>query len=94
MGNYIIKIHGIGPHHNDPQRSDDADYLAARLVQGLRELGHEIDSASIQITDPQYRGGEKESLLPEDESAQKIVYPMVDRGDGTAHTIIETDSID
>lgn len=101
MGNYVIKIHGHGQHHN--QMKQDADTLAALLVYDLQSAGHTIDSASIQITDPQYRGGEKESLLSKEAEDKKIVYPTVTHVDGIDREygnpiietdIIETDSID
>lgn len=65
MGNFIITIHGLGPHHNSYPVAADADRMAARFVYEMGLNGHKIDHASIKITDEGYRGGVKQSLLSE-----------------------------
>ena len=46
MGNYHIAIEGTGQHHNngDPK---DADVLAAKFAQELKDAGHNVESATI-----------------------------------------------
>jgi hypothetical protein len=48
MGQYVITVIGQGPHHNSPENSgSDADRVASRLVQELKDRGHQIYDASF-----------------------------------------------
>lgn len=47
MGNnWNISIQGVGAHHND-NLPLDADKLARKFVQELKEAGHEIEHAEF-----------------------------------------------
>lgn len=46
MGNWNISIQGTGCHHNRKLKSD-ANRLAAQFVQTLRDMGHQVTSATF-----------------------------------------------
>lgn len=46
MGNWHISVQGIGAHHNAAYPKD-ANRMAARFVQELREAGHTVESATF-----------------------------------------------
>ena len=46
MGNWTIIIHGVGPHHNEAI-PEDANRIAAHIVQLLRLKGHGITGATF-----------------------------------------------
>jgi hypothetical protein len=48
MGRYGIVIVGVGPHHN-PDNHTDADKMAHTFVNKLREAGHTVEIAQIEI---------------------------------------------
>lgn len=57
MGDWVIKISGIGAHHNVTQHGNpydpfknDADRLAAQLVQLLKDRGQLVSTASFEST--------------------------------------------
>lgn len=58
MGQWNITVRGLGIHHNkmDPH---DANRMAAKFVQDLKDAGHQVASATItagfeeDITDPE-----------------------------------------
>jgi hypothetical protein len=60
MGNFHISIRGIGVHHNR-RFPIDANRMAARFVQEMKDAGHSITSAAIttggeeDINDPDYQ---------------------------------------
>ncbi len=45
MGDYHIRIHGVGPNHND--KPNDAERIAAECVDVLRLRGHVVQAASV-----------------------------------------------
>lgn len=54
MGNWRLTISGVGPHHNARERvagekEFDVDRLALELVKELRERGHSIAEAKLEI---------------------------------------------
>lgn len=72
MGNWQISIEGHGIHHN--RGDNDADQLAADLVQRLREAGHYITRAS-------FTAGSATRLGPEaadDDRAPALAIPAGD----------------
>ena len=46
MGNWNITIRGVGCHHNKDLKND-ADRMAARFAQELKDAGHTVTSATI-----------------------------------------------
>lgn len=46
MGNFNISIRGIGVHHNKKNKND-ANRMAAKFVQEMKDAGHSISSATI-----------------------------------------------
>jgi hypothetical protein len=48
MGRFGIVIVGVGPHHNADNRTD-ADKMAHQFVNKLREAGHTVEVAQIEI---------------------------------------------
>jgi len=55
MGNWNINIQGIGFHHNE-NLPKDANKMAEKFVNDLKEAGHQIETASFTY-------GAKENLL-------------------------------
>lgn len=54
MGTYRIVIEGTGAHHNPPAQgkdSNDADLIAAALVEVLVENGHKVTAAAFELVD-------------------------------------------
>jgi hypothetical protein len=63
MGNWRITIEGHGAHHNG--RQDDADTMAATFVGELRAANHQVDAASMVLTnDPATVRAQTTDLLP------------------------------
>lgn len=60
MGNFVIHIEGTGCHHNGKE-DIDADLLAPKLVQQLKDQGHSIQRAT-------FTAGGTQDLLPKPES--------------------------
>jgi hypothetical protein len=61
MGNWVIHIEGTGCHHNG--REDiDADLLAPKLVQMLKEQGQTIEHATITYGGRQTILGDSENI--------------------------------
>jgi len=48
MGRFGIVIVGVGAHHNADNRTD-ADKMAHQFVNKLREAGHAVEVAQIEI---------------------------------------------
>ena len=46
MGNWNITVRGVGAHHNK-KHEKDANRIAAKFVQELKDAGHTINSATI-----------------------------------------------
>lgn len=46
MGNWHISIEGIGAHHN-PDLEQDANRMAHRFVNALRQAGHQVRRATF-----------------------------------------------
>lgn len=46
MGNWTITIQGVGTHHNK-NLAEDADRMAAKFVEDLKDKGHVVTAASI-----------------------------------------------
>ena len=46
MGNWNISIEGIGSHHNQALETD-ANKMAAKFVQSLKNAGHTVTKASF-----------------------------------------------
>lgn len=55
MGNCTIVVHLTGPHHNR-KNPGDANRIAARFVDQLKEAGHTVEHAS-------FTSGGREDLL-------------------------------
>lgn len=45
MGNFTIRIQGVGTHHN--QLPSDVEQMAAKFVDELRAKGHSITAADV-----------------------------------------------
>lgn len=56
MGNWTLLIEGTGCHHNGKPEID-ADLIAPKLVQQLREQGHHIEHAT-------FTSGGRQSAVP------------------------------
>lgn len=46
MGNWNITVRGMGSHHNK-KYAKDANRMAAKFVQDLKDAGHSVASASF-----------------------------------------------
>lgn len=56
MGNWNINIQGVGAHHN-PDYDKDANKMAKKFVDDLKEAGHHIEGAT-------FTHGGKEDIAP------------------------------
>lgn len=57
MGNWNITIRGVGCHHNK-KLDTDANRMAAKFVQELKDAGHHVSAATIT------HGGEDDITKP------------------------------
>lgn len=58
MGQWHISIRGTGVHHNGPEQKNDAEKMAARFAQELKDAGHTVHAAAITY------GGEQDITPP------------------------------
>lgn len=56
MGNWNINVQGVGCHHNRDY-PNDANLMAAKFVQDLKEAGHHIEAAT-------FTHGAKQDIMP------------------------------
>lgn len=67
MGQWVIEIHGTGSHHNKGY-DKDANKIAAKAVQQLKEAGHSITRATITF------GGEEDITDADKYLADKAAF--------------------
>lgn len=93
MGNYKIRVQGVGCHHNG-NPAIDADLLAKALVIGLLKAGHTINQANFVILPDDGREGsvtnlnepEKNPPVGESSQAPRVHLVLVDVPQPVAET--------
>lgn len=69
MGNWTIRIDGTGAHHNESNETD-ANRMAVRFVDQLKDAGHHVEGAS-------FTHGVREDLMNPNERTRLTHYAPV-----------------
>ena len=73
MGNWTLLIEGTGCHHNGKEEID-ADLLAPKLVQQLRDQGQTIEHAT-------FTAGGRQTAVPGPTKVERLTDDVAKRGD-------------